>query len=88
MQIFLREKGTPRGSEGWNVRYCTDLTEDIRFYVRGEEYTAQLDYFVRCIGEQALPRMNTFAESAQTDRTIAMIVADAQASTMVQCDAR
>ncbi len=28
---------------GWNVRYTTELTEPVWFYLRGEEYSAQLD---------------------------------------------
>ena len=42
-------------SAGWNVRYTTDLTEPVWFYLRGEEYSAQLDYFVRCIEEKRAP---------------------------------
>ena len=28
---------------GWNVRYTTELTEPVGFYLRGEEYSAQLE---------------------------------------------
>ena len=28
---------------GWNVRYTTELTEPVGFYLRGEEYSAQID---------------------------------------------
>ena len=31
----------------WNVRYTTDMTEAIVVYLRGEEYSAQLDAFVQ-----------------------------------------
>ena len=43
-QVFLRDTAQlPAGYEkGWNVRYTTDLTEAVWFYVRGEEYSAQL----------------------------------------------
>ncbi len=34
---------------GWNVRYTTELTEPIWFYLRGEEYSAQLDAFVGAV---------------------------------------
>ena len=38
----------PQGYEhGWNVRYTTDLTEPVWFYLRGEEYSAQIDAFVQ-----------------------------------------
>ncbi len=44
-QVYLRGTATvPDGYEqGWNVRYTTDLTEPVWFYLRGEEYSAQID---------------------------------------------
>ena len=37
----------PDGYEqGWNVRYTTELTEPVWFYLRGEEYSAQIEHFV------------------------------------------
>ncbi|HEX4130062.1 MAG TPA: Gfo/Idh/MocA family oxidoreductase [Pirellulales bacterium] len=68
----------PGYREGWNTRNITQLTEDVWFYVRGEEYSAQLDYFVRCIEENESDNVNSFATAAATDRVIAMMVADAQ----------
>jgi predicted dehydrogenase len=68
----------PQGYEqGWNVRYTTDLTEAVWFYLRGEEYSAQLDYFVRCIeGKCASDNVNSFENAMMTDRVIAMMIAD------------
>lgn len=35
--------------KGWNVQYTTELTEDPWFYLRGEEYSAQIaDLSRRC----------------------------------------
>ena len=67
----------PAGYEkGWNVRYTTDLTEPVWFYVRGEEYSAQLDYFVRCIDEKrAGDNVNSFANAIVTDKLMAMMTA-------------
>ena len=31
---------------GWNARYTTDLTAPVGFYLRGEEYSAQLDTWI------------------------------------------
>ena len=44
-QVYLRDTATiPDGYEqGWNVRYTTELTEPVWFYLRGEEYSAQID---------------------------------------------
>lgn len=79
IQVFLREGAPlPAGYEhGWNIRYTTELTEEVDFYMRGEEYTAQLDHFVKRIGNPALPAANDFQSAAQTDRVIEMIIEDA-----------
>ena len=61
---------------GWNVRYTTDLTPPVWFYLRGEEYSAQLDHFVQRVGGATSEDMTTFAEAAVTDRVIAGILRD------------
>lgn len=80
-QVYLREvPDTLNGfQKGWNVRYTTDLTEPVWFYLRGEEYSAQLDYFVRCIeGGKADENLNSFATALETDKVISMMIADAE----------
>lgn len=79
-QVFLRDGATiPQGYQtGWNVRYTTDLTEPVWFYIRGEEYSSQLDYFVRQIQQKSGDNVNSFANAAATDRVIAMMIADAE----------
>jgi predicted dehydrogenase len=79
-QVYLREesKGLEGYSRGWNVRYTTDLTKPVWFYVRGEEYSAQLDYFVKQIVSGSKTNINSFAQAAQTDESLAMISADSQ----------
>jgi predicted dehydrogenase len=78
-QAYLRGTAAlPEGyEEGWNVRYTTDLTEPVGFNLRGEEYSAQIDDFVRRIAGRGGER-NGFASAAATDRVIAMLLADAQ----------
>jgi len=78
-QVYLRDGARiPAGYHaGWNVRYTTALTEPVWFYMRGEEYSAQLDYFVRCIEEKRSENVNSFASAVATDKVMAMIVADA-----------
>jgi scyllo-inositol 2-dehydrogenase (NADP+) len=63
--------------EGWNTRYITGLQEPVGFYLRGEEYSAQIDAFVRAIEAGDLGHENSFASSAETDRVLEQI---AQAS--------
>lgn len=83
-QVFLRDTAerVPGGYQhGWNVRYTTELTEPVWFYIRGEEYSAQLDYFVRCIAERDADNLNSFESAAVTDRVMAMMIADARSGT-------
>jgi scyllo-inositol 2-dehydrogenase (NADP+) len=51
---------------GWNVRYTTELTQPVWFYVRGEEYSAQIDHFVQCIntGASALSNFRTASDTS------------------------
>jgi len=64
------------------VRYTTDLTPPVWFYVRGEEYSAELDHFVRAIDgtlpSGVDPELNSFASAAVTDRVIASMLNDAE----------
>ena len=85
VQVYLRDTAAiPDGYEaGWNVRYTTELTEPVWFYVRGEEYSAELDYFVRSV-RGTLPDgsstgMNSFDSAGVADRVIEMLYADAEA---------
>ena len=88
-QVYLREGAAiPAGyQKGWNVRYTTDLTEPVWFYVRGEEYSAQLDYFVRCIEEKRTENVNSFASAVATDEVMATMVADAARGPATTCGA-
>ena len=74
LRAFFTTDKVPEGYEkGWNVRYTTDLTQPVEFYIRGEEYSAQLETFRdRVAGKSAAP-VNSFAEAALTDRAIRMI---------------
>ena len=77
-QVYLRGTATiPDGYEqGWNVRYTTELTEPVWFYLRGEEYSAQVESFVAQVQAGEPDEHNGFAAAAATDRTIGMMVAD------------
>jgi predicted dehydrogenase len=76
-QIYLREPyaGLPGVPAGWTVRYTTDLTEEVWFYLRGEEYSAQIDYFVKSIEQRRTDGKNNFRSAMQADRVVAMILA-------------
>ncbi len=78
IQIYVRKLVEPvqglRG--GWNVRYTTDLTPPVWFYMRGEEYSAQIEHFVNCISTGRTP-ISTFRTASETNLVAAMMRLDA-----------
>jgi predicted dehydrogenase len=74
LKAYFRDVDAPRGySKGWNVKYITDLTAPVDFYLRGEEYSAQLDYFVKAVAGKVPNVINTFESAWYTDRAISLI---------------
>jgi predicted dehydrogenase len=75
-QVYLRKTHLelPGVKKGWTVRYTTDLTKPCWYYLRGEEYSAQIDYFVRAILDGNCDNINSFASAHMTDRVAQMIV--------------
>ncbi|MGO0577077.1 Gfo/Idh/MocA family protein [Ornithinimicrobium panacihumi] len=86
-QVYLRAGAKmPEGyRSGWNIRYTTELTPTGWFYLRGEEYSAQLDYFVtRSIARRDRVRtvdepINSFRSAARTDEVMDMLLRDSTA---------
>jgi predicted dehydrogenase len=79
-QVYLRDAAPtlPGYEQGWNVSYTTELTEPVWFYLRGEEYSRQIETFIAAAQSGKPGGVNSFTEAASTDRTIGMIVADSQ----------
>jgi predicted dehydrogenase len=75
LKIYIGENGKPQPGygEGWTVRYITELTANVDYYLRGEEYTAQLEGFAQAIMAGELDCVNSFKSAAETDRTLEMI---------------
>jgi predicted dehydrogenase len=80
VQVYLREDSViPEGYQaGWNVRYTTELTEPVDFYLRGEEYTAQLAHFIERVAKGETEGVNTFASAVVTDRLIERMIEDSK----------
>jgi hypothetical protein len=78
-QVYLRGNAPvpPGYQQGWNVRYTTELTEPVGFYLRGEEYSAQIDHFVERVATGEVEGLSGFESAAATDRVIAMMLEDA-----------
>jgi predicted dehydrogenase len=89
MQVYVRS--LPQGAAaglvtGWNVRYTTELTKPVWFYVRGEEYSAQIDHFVQCIKTGGVA-VSTFRSASDTSLVAMKMRADADKNrTMVALD--
>ena len=77
-KVFFRTKPEFDGfTQGWNQRYITDFVEPVRFYVRGFEFTRQLDYFIDRIVNEAPCEVCSFEDGLKTDMMIERIVEDA-----------
>lgn len=79
MKIFLKNPFQSESlDKGWTIKYITDFAIPVDFYLRGEEYSAQIDYFVNCIVHNQIPQYNSFEQAMYTDHVIEMIVKDAK----------
>ncbi len=77
IKIYLKEENTfERLEKGWTIKYITDLAIPVNFYLRGEEYSAQIEYFIDCIKNNKQSVYNTFEQALYTDKIIEMIVED------------
>jgi len=72
-------KATEGYGEGWTVRNITELTPPIDYYLRGEEYSLQIEGFAQAIIDSDLACTNDFHSAAVTDATLEMIRARAAA---------
>lgn len=86
-RVYLNESSTPPQNyrKGWNIKYTTELTKPVWFYLRGEEYSAEIDHFIGQIAalkeNGEIRPFNDFESAASVDRTIEMILDDAAGTT-------
>jgi predicted dehydrogenase len=74
LKVFFKDDNCPQGySKGWNVKYVTDLTPTVDYYLRGEEYSSQMDYFIKAIEGKVPNDINSFESANKTDVAIALI---------------
>ena len=65
---------------GWTSRYITELQAPVNFYLRGEEYSAQIDAFVSAAQRGSAEHESSFASAYQTDLVVDEIMKLAEAS--------
>jgi predicted dehydrogenase len=74
-KIYLRENAAFEAyPSGWSTRYITDLQGPVAYYLRGEEYSAQIDAFIGAAEAGQAVHENSFASAFETDRVIDMIM--------------
>ena len=79
LKIYLKDPDSQENLErGWTIKYITDLAIPVDFYLRGEEYSAQIDNFVRQVIEKKPTEVNTFRQALETDRVMEIIMAESK----------
>lgn len=74
LKVHFKSLDCPSGyTKGWNVKYITELTGNVDFYLRGEEYSSQIDYFLKAIQNKVPNTINTFESAWHTDKVIDLI---------------
>lgn len=77
VKIYLKEGNDKLDlPKGWSVKYLTELTEGVDFYLRGEEYSSQIDHFIECVRNPKLPNKSTFTSASNTDHMIRLLILD------------
>ncbi len=66
---------------GWTITNTSELTECPNFYLRGEEYSAQMDHFIHCIETGQVETESSFASASSADKVIEMILDNAKLPT-------
>jgi predicted dehydrogenase len=79
IKIYLKEANPAEKLEkGWTIKYITDFAIPVNFYLRGEEYSAQIDNFVDCILKNKQTEINSFRQAVLTDKVIEILIADSK----------
>lgn len=83
LRIFLKEaKPDLDLAAGWNTLYLTDLAANVDFYVRGNEFSLQLQDFLDCVRENKQTK-STCADAFICDQVLNSIAQDAERSSMI-----
>jgi predicted dehydrogenase len=79
VQVYLRKQPERECAlaVGWNTLYTTALTKEVWFYLRGEEYSAQVDHFIQCIKQGTSATRSSFRSAHETDQIAGMMIEDA-----------
>lgn len=74
LKIYLKNNELDLNYEkGWNVRSLNSLSTAPEYYLRGEEYSLQMENFIESLDSGKSSTINTFSEAIKTDKVIEMI---------------
>ena len=75
LKVYIGSAGEvqPNYGRGWTTRYITELTPPVGYYLRGEEYTAQLEAFASSAAMGSRDVLNDFGSAAETDHSLQLI---------------
>lgn len=80
LKIYLMsENSTEKLEKGWTIKYVTELTRGVDFYLRGEEYSSQMDYFFDSISNKNMKNKSSFENALKTDQVIELLLNDSKA---------
>lgn len=74
LKIYLKDiKNQLTYKKGWNLKNINTITQGVNFYLRGEEYSAQLDYFIQAIKGEVPNNINNFESAIKTDTVLHLL---------------
>jgi len=80
VKIYLKDANqSEKLDKGWTIKYITELAIPVNFYLRGEEYSAQIDNFVEHVVNKKQTEINTFQQALITDKVMDLIIEDSKA---------
>lgn len=78
LKVFFGSSPPEGFEQGWNMRWVTDLSPNVGFYLRGEEYSAQIEHFIDSIKGRTSDNINSFETANTTDYIVELLISDAQ----------
>jgi predicted dehydrogenase len=79
VKIYLKDANqSEKLDKGWTIKYITELAIPVDFYLRGEEYSAQIDNFVEHVVNKQQTEINTFEQALITDKVMDLIIEDSK----------
>jgi len=76
IKVYRNKSENPPDKAGWELSYLTDHTQPVDFYLRGEEYSSQVDDFISQLEAGSRQSVNSIESAGETDRIIELLIED------------